>query len=696
MSVEISVIACVSENRLLPLLQALENQRFDKAAFECIFVVNDSAKCPQELWRSLKSKISTSIVRSHSVLGCQVSRNQGWRAARGDLIAFLDKDMLPTPGWLSAFRQAFDRYAPAVATGVCHCDGSLHQPGCLRVPNSELRFGIASSSDCNTPVRHSPPDPFWIKATSISFANAMMTKAILTETNGFAPLLRRVGDLEFAFRLKLAKAKIMHAPNAVAIQRRREGDSAESTSGIELESIFYRYPFQSATKYFLSQINASEQTLPGQRADPCVPSELHHLVQRLPRDQKVRTFAYKLPDLIDYFGAESGLPVGAVSAYLAKAIAAGLLVVREKDAVFLDLYHTTNWLRTMSRYREHCLKHASYARINPTPVLRKDAGASPAHFHCEGHYRCGFRTVEIPQLGAASLNLTLPIPHRNQGNVRIKHLDPPILREFMDEQNGLLTGIPCSLVTRNGGQVSYDFECDIREGILLADRQPDAGSQKDAEPMYLRFTFPPERLKKTESLLDNILEGGASDAEADVRRIYAWIITNLSHASTPMRDHSVLDTGIGTCVQLTRLFINLVRLRGVPAREQCGALMVRRGATGKIDTVTLEYSPFAHTWAEVQLEGRDWCPVDFMVMRYSKREVTPYNVGRETEAELQEQTPRLVDYYFGNIDPYRIYTNSYANRISPISIAKGRVDPVSYGVMLSQLQYHLSCSIVAC
>lgn len=40
--------------------------------------------------------------------GPAAARNVGWRAARGEIIAFTDDDCRPRPGWLSAGLAAFD------------------------------------------------------------------------------------------------------------------------------------------------------------------------------------------------------------------------------------------------------------------------------------------------------------------------------------------------------------------------------------------------------------------------------------------------------------------------------------------------------------------------------------------------------------------------------------------------------------
>src|SRR5438067_730536 len=55
------------------------------------------------------------------VHGPAAARNAGWRAARGEIIAFTDDDCVPTPGWLRAGVSAF-------VDGVAGVDGRVVMP----------------------------------------------------------------------------------------------------------------------------------------------------------------------------------------------------------------------------------------------------------------------------------------------------------------------------------------------------------------------------------------------------------------------------------------------------------------------------------------------------------------------------------------------------------------------------------------
>jgi hypothetical protein len=216
------------------------------------------------------------------------------------------------------------------------------------------------------------------------------------------------------------------------------------------------------------------------------------------------------------------------------------------------------------------------------------------------------------------------------------------------------------------------------------------------ETGYVRFGFPNSYLEKTKGLLDHILGIEPSDPETNTKRIYLWMVQNLSYANAPpaLPDYSILDTGIGTCVQLTRLFANLLYLLGIPVREQCGALMGRPNSGWETITISRGYSPFVHTWAEVYLEQRGWVPVDFIVMGYCERQANDINVDLDLRSELTAQSPVLTEYYFGNLDPYRVYANRYHNRIPPLMSARAENFRVPREFLL-HLHHRLSCSLSA-
>lgn len=93
-------------------LAALLAQDLDPAAYEVIVV--DDAACEQTrrqiaCWsqRARRRGLSLCYLPNTGTRGPAAARNAGWRAARGEIIAFTDDDCVPAPGWLSAGLAAF-------------------------------------------------------------------------------------------------------------------------------------------------------------------------------------------------------------------------------------------------------------------------------------------------------------------------------------------------------------------------------------------------------------------------------------------------------------------------------------------------------------------------------------------------------------------------------------------------------------
>lgn len=90
--------------RLVAMLDSLRAQTIGVERFEVI-VVDDASSdgTPEELDRqAARGDLSLRVIRREKGGGPAVARNQGWRAAEGDLIAFTDDDCVAVPGWLEA------------------------------------------------------------------------------------------------------------------------------------------------------------------------------------------------------------------------------------------------------------------------------------------------------------------------------------------------------------------------------------------------------------------------------------------------------------------------------------------------------------------------------------------------------------------------------------------------------------------
>jgi GT2 family glycosyltransferase len=88
------------------LLRALAEQ--DRSPDDVVVVDDGSTDAtPALLARHRNGRLPLSVIRRDRAGGPATAREEGWRAATGDLVAFTDDDCVPAPGWLDAAERAW-------------------------------------------------------------------------------------------------------------------------------------------------------------------------------------------------------------------------------------------------------------------------------------------------------------------------------------------------------------------------------------------------------------------------------------------------------------------------------------------------------------------------------------------------------------------------------------------------------------
>lgn len=204
------------------LLEALAAQEHPAARLQVV-IADDGSPEPPVLPAGLP--FATVVVR-HEDRGFRASaaRALGVRAADGAVLAFLDGDMLPEPGYLTAACAAPVRSGQAVVVGRRrHLDARLLEAG-------DWRPGQPVPEDAQL------PDPAWLadayaqtgdlrRADSTAYRfviSAVLTVArdVYEDAGGFDPSFVGYGgeDWELAHRLWRAGGEFAHEPRAVAWQ----------------------------------------------------------------------------------------------------------------------------------------------------------------------------------------------------------------------------------------------------------------------------------------------------------------------------------------------------------------------------------------------------------------------------------------------------------------------------------------------
>lgn len=181
------------------LLAALRAQTLDPERFEVI-VVDDGSRAAVA---AEADGLQLRLLRHDQPRGPGAARNTGWRAARGPIIAFVDDDCVPVPGWLEALVALTDGPRVVVQGRVAP------EPGAPRHPLSHTIEVNAGS------------------ALFVS-ANVAYPRELLERLDGFDERLRRAGeDAELGARATKAGAVPRFASDALVHHEVRELSLAE-------------------------------------------------------------------------------------------------------------------------------------------------------------------------------------------------------------------------------------------------------------------------------------------------------------------------------------------------------------------------------------------------------------------------------------------------------------------------------------
>ena len=179
-------------------LRALLTQDLEPAEYEVIVVDDAASPATRELVERLAAgpeRPSLRYLPVHRRHGPAAARNLGWRAARGDVVAFTDDDTMPRPDWLRAG-------LAALGNGVAAASGQIVVPRPERPTDYEL-------------------DAAGLERAEFATANCFCRRSALALLGGFderftAPW-REDSDLHFSLLERLGPGQVVRAPEAVVV-----------------------------------------------------------------------------------------------------------------------------------------------------------------------------------------------------------------------------------------------------------------------------------------------------------------------------------------------------------------------------------------------------------------------------------------------------------------------------------------------
>lgn len=721
------------------VLRCLEAQTYARDCFECIVVDDNSTDGTREYLQRRQSSIQLVSLLNPSNLGRGATRNIGWQRAAGEIVAFLDGDTLPDPEWLSDLALAFASQNCEVVSGSRYCievnpaqDDLFQQLASLIGVSAEDVFlknvasqfkalhahagigayAVDSFAQAELQLRHVCqiyPESL-VSAYTFCGTNVAVRREVLQKTGGFNCFMRRGEDTDLGIRIWELGGRFFCADNAVTYHQSASTDVNRSLTQVESVAFFHRHPYQEVLLVYLyftwslfPKIIVPKpdllEMLQGYRNSGEISGNWRSMLDALlPTECR-----YSKEDLIRYFVETTAVPRDLVSLYIDKAVQSGLYVVRNGSGVKFDIPITSRWLREQTRLHEHILVNTSHVR-NQDFLFQKSCLQPPLSLSCQGIYEITVSSEFLDGFALDSiLNVPLPCEGVAQRVLWFKNCWPPDLLDYTDRNMGMIARYPWPRDCPEA-VISYEFACDIHE---LTAHGIDENEQYLRACLRLNLTA--KRQVRAKSILAR-LGGSKTDGHSLARKIYFWILENTSpgtRSTIPSfhngvsQEYDIAETGLGTCIDQSRLFVSLCQLAGIPARERCGALLARRiGGSGGEDVIearSFYHSPFNHTWAEFYIQGCGWIPVEFIGWSFGARAMTAMNVAdSHCREKVAANTACYDNYYFGTIDPYRIHCSDQSNRM-PLSITCAATAPLETRQKLSEgIRHRLTCTVKPC
>jgi len=208
---------------------------------------------------------------------------------------------------------------------------------------------------------------------------------------------------------------------------------------------------------------------------------------------------------------------------------------------------------------------------------------------------------------------------------------------------------------------------------------------------YIKYTKErPPHVMFTPELrrLSHEIVGGETNPYLIAKRIYQWISRNirysyaLEYSTIPNISMYCYQHRYGDCGQEGLLFITLCRMNGIPARWQSGWYIMPGGKS-------------IHDWTEIYIEPYGWIPVDPYMGIYTTQYI---------ETLSEDQKVALNEFYFGNIDHFRLVANSdHCMRLFPpkesfrsddVDFQRGELEYDGGNIYFDQFKYELEIELI--
>jgi glycosyltransferase involved in cell wall biosynthesis len=207
-------VAICTRNRAAILARSVEAAAVEAAAAGGEVLIVDNASTDDT--PAVAARLASERVRTirEAELGLSAARNRALVEARGDVVAFLDDDAVPRPGWLAALAAAYASPAVAAAGGPIRLAFEVPPPAWL----APALHGALSAYDLGPAprrVRYGEADYPYGANVSVRVAAARAAGGFSTRfgLRGTAQLQHE--EIDLCYRLEAAGGEIRYVPDAV-------------------------------------------------------------------------------------------------------------------------------------------------------------------------------------------------------------------------------------------------------------------------------------------------------------------------------------------------------------------------------------------------------------------------------------------------------------------------------------------------
>jgi transglutaminase-like putative cysteine protease len=239
--------------------------------------------------------------------------------------------------------------------------------------------------------------------------------------------------------------------------------------------------------------------------------------------------------------------------------------------------------------------------------------------------------------GSYHVHLPIPAPAAQQNNIRVLDCRPTPTHIALESSPQRTVYFEETLLENTPFTAEYSYEQHVRYVDTASSLLPAARLYPDAKPARREdLSQQPPHITFTpflQSLCKDLKQGEIMPIRI-ARKFYDFVTSQVMYAY--VRPYFLIENGAeyaavnlrGDCGLQALLFITLCRIAGVPARWQSGLFTAPHGVT-------------SHDWAQFYCEPYGWLPVDCSFGGSARR------AGDE----------RRLNFYFGNLDPYRMIAN---------------------------------------